>query len=497
MRTLLLVGVLAACAPTPDALHPDQCPDVNEDLTELKDADLVGMPIVIEQSIQATMGGRFPGCAVAIADAGEVVFAKGYGAADLGADLANPADDVAWDLRTTSNLGSVSKMLTAVAVLRLDEMNVINIDLPLSTWLSPNVPGWDDVTVRQVLQHRAGFVRDPDASDPAALDAADIDATFAEPRASQHPRYAIWELLLTAAAEPEQAMIGRYRYSNVGYTLLGALIDEVTRQPGFPGARGYEPFVWSVVTDAPDGTLTACLDHDWRAGQMPDHAVSYTPNGGAVIDVAYSGWQGPAGGWSMTIADLARFAANLEAGHIVSAATLAEMRALPPGWVAGEERYGLGVFLDPINNLPAYGHGGVIEGYRAQVYVWPDSDLAVAVQCNADTTGVGLIASEAGRLYMAGNLTAMAISPEERQRMQTATWEVSTDHVDALQPVVVRSIGALGQRRFLGALHSQLLAHPGYGPRFLTAVRLGDVELASEVMLAGIAADGRLGPYWP
>ena len=78
-------------------------------------------------------------------------------------------------------------------------------------------------------------------------------------------RYQEAAAILTSRGVPTIGNIGDYAYSNIGYTILGAIVDWVTTQPGFTdGLAGYERFAWSLFANADDAALTTCLDHPWR-----------------------------------------------------------------------------------------------------------------------------------------------------------------------------------------------------------------------------------------
>ena len=502
LSTVVLLSLASACAPNQNPSSTDQCPDVNYNLTEVKDASLVGMPGPIETVIENEMASRnFPGCGVAIASRGEVLYAKGYGASDIGANPNSTADDTPWDQTTVSVIGSVSKVLTATALVRLEEMGEINLDDDLASQFPHAVPaGWGSVSVRDVLQHRAGFVRDLDPNEPGFIDAAGIDATWGIANASQHPRYGMWQFLFADAGTPDPAWMDRYRYSNVGYEVLGAVIDQITTTPGFSGEhRGYEAFVWGVVNDTNSGSLTSCLNHDWRGNDIPNLATSYAGDGVTVSDFPYDGVEGPAGGWSMTVADLARFMANLEAHRLVDSGGLTEMRDVPATWVGSEPRYGLGLFLDPVNSMVTYGHGGSIEGYRTQVYTWPTEELSVAVMCNADASGVGSIASKVGQTFLdiAGTRQLLEFSDEERRRTHTAAYEVSREHADDVMFLAGRYRDAFGQRRGARRMGLDVWRQSPLAQSIIRYGRAGETEVASAYFLRTLYAEGRVGTYVP
>ncbi len=374
---LALAATLAvtACAPKQDPADPDECPDVNYGLTTVRDAKFVSSIPVIDNEVLTRMAGKFPGCAIGIVDHGQVAYLKAYGVADLNGPGA--ADDVPFTTSTVCGIGSVSKVLTAVAVMRLVELGEVALGAAISTYFPHAVPAsWAQVTVENLLSHRGGFARDPNNALPGTITPAQLDMAFG-PKASQHPRHAIWEFMNTTLGAADVGKIGTYAYSNIGYTILGAIVDSVTASPAFPGgALGYERFVWTLFADRAQATaLTAALDHPWRETDIVGLAQSYSALG-VEMNTDYSGWQGPAGGWSMTIGDLSRVLIAIAGNQINGAPSLTAMRT-NPGPV-GSDDYGLGLFLEDKAGRDAWSHGGLIDGFRTQVMYWPGEEVGVA-----------------------------------------------------------------------------------------------------------------------
>jgi CubicO group peptidase (beta-lactamase class C family) len=491
----LALGV-AACAPNQDPFDPDQAPDINYAVTQLKDAKLVGTIQVIDDEVLARMAGRFPGVAIAIADGGVIRYTQGYGVADFHVK-ANPFDDDPMTKDTVAGIGSVSKTLTATAVMRLAELGHLGLDTPIANYFPHwTPPEWNFVTVRQTLAHRGGFARDPNSAQAGTLTPAALDGVFG-PRSSQHPRYGVLEFILTPNGIPALGQVGSYAYSNIGYVVLGAIVDWITTQPAFAdGPKGYEPFVWSLFANAQDAALTTCLDHPWRATDIPNLAQSYDSNWNE-LDTPYSGWQSAPGGWSMTVADLARAFVALEENQILSAASLTAMRTNPGPWVAGTSNYGLGLFLESKAGRPAFSHGGLIDGFRTQVIAWPGEDLVVAVFANADRQGVGGIAEEVGRIWIEQGPFTPVVSRGDRAFMQSATYEVSIRDFAGAERLVRGLLGRYGDDGTAAWLGRTVGAQSSLGSLLVDSVRRDPlaVEQASQQFLDVLGVDGRVGPY--
>ena len=102
---------------------------------------------------------HFPGLALAVVKDGRVVKVAGYGVADRTTNTPVAVD-------TVFKIGSISKPILATAVMRLVQDGRIDLDAPVRTYLRDAPPAWNGITVRHLLSHSAGLVRDADDFDP-------------------------------------------------------------------------------------------------------------------------------------------------------------------------------------------------------------------------------------------------------------------------------------------------------------------------------------------
>lgn len=256
-----------------------------------------------------------PGVAVAVAqhsDTGpsQVILTKGYGYADLATLEKTSASHL-------YRIASISKPITAIAILKLIEAGKFGLDDSIVELLELNSQiealgdacdvRWKKITVRHLLQHRGGWDRDKS-----------FDAMF------QSVRFAR-EQNVDAPADPTaiiQAMLGqtldfdpgeRYAYSNFGYCLLGRLIERVT-------GGSYEKYVQEAVL-RPIGITDMRLGHTRLEGRVPREVRYYQPGRGRSVFQAdlrkpvpppYGAWNLEAmdahGGWLASAEDLVRLA---------------------------------------------------------------------------------------------------------------------------------------------------------------------------------------------
>lgn len=279
---------------------------------------------------------RVPGAAVAVTHKGRVVFSRGYGYADLATrEQVQP--------HSLFRIASISKPITAVAILQLVEGELLKLDDPVLGVL--NYDGdikaaedkfdqrWRDITVRHLLEHRGGWDRGK------SFDAMFQSVRFANEFGVDPPadQAAIIKAMLSQKLDFDPGE--RYSYSNFGYCLLGRVIEKLTD-------KTYEEYVREKVL-APIGVTTMRIGRT-RLEERSEHEVRYYhPNSGKSVfstdldaDVAapYGAWHLEAmdshGAWIASAVDLAKFAAAFDDPancSLLDADSIDLMHRRPPG----------------------------------------------------------------------------------------------------------------------------------------------------------------------
>lgn len=316
----------------------------------------------IEEAIAAEMAqSKIPGLSVAVVVGEQTRYARGFGLSD--AENETPAA-----VTTIYRLGSLSKPITAVAVLQLAEAGRLDLDAPVQKYC-PAYPGkqWP-VTARQLLGHLGG-VRDYD------------NRKFLEEYFSTRHYNSVSDSLAIFKDDPLLQEPGtKYSYSTYGYNLLGCAVE------GASGAS-YEDYVHAHVF-APAGMNETGLDDVSRI--IPHRARGYGKSQQGVLrntGLADTSNKIPAGGLVSNVTDMARFAVALQTNALVKQATRAQMWTLQQTRAGEATPYALGWRITTRNGLTEIHHGGTAAGFSTFLYLLPDKHVAVVLMANLELWG--------------------------------------------------------------------------------------------------------------
>ena len=301
-----------------------------------------------------------PGAVFVVVLGDSVVVQRGYGWADVAAG--RPMDAA----ETIVRVGSVSKLVTATAVMQLWERGALDLDTDVNAYLEgvrvPEAFG-QPVTAHDLLTHTAGF-------DERLLAAG----TPHQPV----PLVAYLRRTLPDRVYPPGLL---HSYSNHGYGLLGALVERVS---GTSFERYAEEHVF-----APLGMTRSTFRQPPPADLRSALATGYarTPGGAVPLPPDYVAFA-PAGALYTTGADMARFMAAHLGGHdadtLLADSTRRMMHArqwTPHPALTG---MGYGFFRGTVAGHPSLRHRGGWPGWVAQVILVPDLDLGLFIAANAD-----------------------------------------------------------------------------------------------------------------
>jgi CubicO group peptidase (beta-lactamase class C family) len=282
--------------------------------------------------------------------------------------------------QTLYPVGSISKSLTATAAGLLYERGRLNFDTPIQTYL-PEFPKkrWP-ITTGQLMGHIAGVIRD-----------RGIAETLRQPHCA-NARAAIDKVAEdTLIFEPGT----EWRYSNFGWTLVGAVVEAAAGEPflGFMDREIFTPL-------GMEQTVPDLGDEGPHEGVKYDRASLGTLRRGQEIDMSCS--MAP-GGFLSTPTELVRFGFAMLNAEILDSATV-KLFWTPQRLKSGAPTmYGYGW---SIQNVPLgadkqastrmIGHGGSVLGGQASLMILPDLDMVVAVMINASGDVSGFAREIAG-----------------------------------------------------------------------------------------------------
>jgi gamma-glutamyltranspeptidase len=306
-----------------------------------------------------------PGVSVAVIHDGKIEWARGFGVTRVGGPAVTPD--------TLFQAASISKPVTAVAVLRLAESGKLNLDADvnqyLKTWKVPanTFTERTKVTLRELLTHTAGMTVHgfPGYAFDSAL------PTLVQVLNGEKPAN-------TPAILVDTIPGTNWRYSGGGFVVTQLLLEDVTGQPF--------PKLMHDIVLGPMGMTRSTYEQPLPQSRMAEAAMPYRQDGQAVPGGPHVYPEmAPAGLWT-TPSDLARYAMEVQkalagkSGAVLSAAMAREM--LKPGM----NGWGLGVGTGGSAEHPYFTHGGANEGFKCNLVAYNNGDGAV-IMTNGDSGG--------------------------------------------------------------------------------------------------------------
>ena len=375
LATLLILATLASPA------RSQTLPNTGIEVPELAAFDREITALMTQYDI--------PGGALAISYRGRLVLARGYGYADVDRGrLVQP-----W---TQFRIASVSKPITAAAVLQLHEEGRLDIDHLAVDYLGdllppsgPRDPRAGKITIRDLLQHSGGWDAEELGVD-MQFDPATVARSLgvdAPPTAEQIVRYAL--------DQPLQFDPGtKFAYANAGYTMLARIIERVT-------GRSYEEYVRDEIL-RPAGVacmqVGGTLETEAARGETRYYDYEGAPLAASIYDETqsvpwpYGGFDvralDAAGGWIASVVELMKFLSAVDGGatrpDILTFDTVRLMvaRPAPPLWADSPVHYALGWLVRGSGASATWWHTGGLPGTASLVIRLP-GELNIATVFNS------------------------------------------------------------------------------------------------------------------
>lgn len=314
-----------------------------------------------------------PGLAIAIVADGEVIFAKGYGKRYVKLDLAMTPN-------TIMPIGSITKSFTTLAMGMLVDEGKLAWDTPVRDYLTEfrtaTTAHSEKLTPRDLVTHRSG------------LPPHDL-SWYHNPELSRKD-------LVTrlASLPPDDELRSRYQYNNLMYTAAGYLVEQLT-------GKTWEDTVKSRIF-TPLGMHRSVFTY-LRGQRDADHArpYRYDEQTQSLIEIPFRdpATMGPAGSILSSANELSRWMLlHLNRGKVgetqlLEPTTMQELHTprIPIPLMLGQPeaspaRYGLGWIIDSYRGHERVHHGGHIDGFSAELAIFPRDGIGVVVLANADGT---------------------------------------------------------------------------------------------------------------
>lgn len=325
-------------------------------------------PVLVEGDTTWTLDERLkkfavPGLSIAVIQDGRIVWAKGYGLADVDANKPVTA-------ATLFQAGSISKPVAAMGALTLVEDGKLSLDrdinASLKSWKVPSnaFTQKTPVTLEELLSHTAGLTVHGfpgyAAGAPVPTVVQVLDGT---PPAN------------TAPVRVDLAPGTQYRYSGGGYTVAQLAMSDVTGE-AFPKFMAEEVL-------RPVGMTASTYEQPLPEARVPEAAAGYRDGGKPVEGKRHVYPEMAAAGLWTTPSDLARFAIAVqkmlrgEKGPLSK--TMARNMVRPR-----KDGYGLGFAIEDKGGTTYFTHGGADEGFQALLYASVDRGYGAALMTNSD-----------------------------------------------------------------------------------------------------------------
>ncbi len=298
------------------------------------------------------------GISIALANNDRVVFARGYGFADLARTL--PVTD-----ETVFHIASISKNIAAGAILQLADQHKLSLDDEITRYIPDAPVRGQHVTIRQLLNHTSGIHNYTSLPDEAANEQLDLS----------HQQV----LQLIGDTPPDFDPGTSWRYSNSGFYLAGMIAENVSHQP-------YAALMHDRIFAPLQMQSSSLCD---ASTPVPNLASGSEFSHGTLAAAAKMSWKllFASGGLCSTPSDLLKWQIALNKEHVVSKRSLTLMRT-PTVLADGSSiDYGLGTRIGLLDGHRLFGHTGSGGGFTTALFTLPDDKLSIAVLINTGSDG--------------------------------------------------------------------------------------------------------------
>ena len=324
---------------------------------------------------------QLPAFSISLVDQDRIVWADGFGFQDTDKKLPATAE-------TVYRVGSVSKLFTDIAVMQLVENGMLDLDAPIGKYLpafQPKNPFEFPITLRQLMSHRSGLVRESPIGN------------YFDPSSPSLPETVSSLNSTTLVYKPET----KTKYSNAAIAVVGSVLESQGNAPHAKRVREsiLDPLdmmsssfeiLPAIETRLATGWMRT---YDARRFKAPDFLLG----------------TGPAGNMYSSVLDLSKFLTCLfnegqfASGRILKPETLRLMTTPVNDSDGKPQRFGLGFSVNELDGNRKIGHGGAVYGFSTQLEAIPDRKIGVVVAASLDGSNgvIDRIANYSLRLMIA------------------------------------------------------------------------------------------------
>lgn len=319
---------------------------------------------------EATANDGFSG-SVLVAHQGKVIVSSGFGYASAEFQMANQCD-------TRFRIGSLTKQFTSLAIMMLEEENLLKMDTPLATFI-PDYPNGEKITIKHLLTHTSGI---PDhTSLPGFQEARRV-----------YPTSLLETIDSFKTLDLEFQPGSKFEYSNSGYILLGYIIETITGKP-------YADLIQTRIFDLIDMGDSGFIDRDTIISNM---ASGYSKKNELPCKAPYRDISNAhaSGALYSSVEDLYKWDRALYQSQLLEQSQIQKM------FIPYRSHYALGWGVIELFGHQMVGHNGDTEGFSSNISRFPQEDVCIVLLSNQDKTNVGKMAYDiAGLIFNPASTT--------------------------------------------------------------------------------------------
>ena len=326
-----------------------------------------------------------PGCALAVARDGKILYEKGYG-------LANIEENVPITPQTVFDIGSTSKQFTAASILLLAQQGKLSVNDDVRKYV-PELPDYGKkITILNLLNHTSGL---RDYLELMTLAGTNIDSVTDDDDALH---------IITRQKALNFDPGTDWLYSNTGFFLLSVIVKRVSGKTlrDFAAENIFQPL-----------HMTQSQYRDDHTQLISNRALAYDAKPpGYALAVSYFEQTGD-GAVHTSVEDILKWDENFY-GRQVGGKVMLELQEVGQLNSGKKLQYARGLFVHDYRGLPAVDHGGAWGGYRAQLLRFPEQHFSVACLCNVGNANPGRRANRVADVYLGSLMKAKATQEEGR-----------------------------------------------------------------------------------